>query len=77
MIVDVQNKMVVLDAKGVKADDTRVESGLATAGALLVSGWITVASGGAKTPHQKKAAVIAVAKAFDPWLKALSVRKIE
>jgi hypothetical protein len=64
-------------SKAQKADDTKVDSDLDTAGALLVSGWITIASSGPKSPHQKKAGVIAVTKAFDPLSKAMSVRKIQ
>ncbi|WP_025226814.1 hypothetical protein [Fimbriimonas ginsengisoli] len=69
MIIDVKKEEVALDAKNVKADSTRVEKGLETAGALLVSMGFTALSGGPKTPHQQRAARQAIGLAFEPWLK--------
>jgi len=79
MLIDTHTHEVALEEKAVEADDTKVESGLETAGALLVSMYITVLSGGPKTPHQQKAAINAIALAFDPWLKtqARETKRIE
>lgn len=76
-IVDVRNQQVVLDQRGVKADDTKVESGLETAAAVFISMGFTALSGGPKTPHQQKAVQHALALAFEPWLKAAVDTKIK
>ncbi len=75
LLVDVKKREVVLDAQNVKADDTKSESSLETAGALLVTMGITALSGGPADPHERKAAGNALAKAFGPWLQN-STRKI-
>jgi hypothetical protein len=75
LIVDVAKAEIVLDAKGIKGDSTRKESGLETAGALFLSMGITGLSGGPKDPHHRRAGVMAVGLAFDPWLQTLT-RKI-
>ncbi len=72
ILVDVANKEVVLDAKGVKADDTKSEELWQTAGALFVSMGFTAFSGGPKTPHEQRAGAQAVVKAFEPWLKTVA-----
>ena len=76
VLIDVSKGEVALEAKGVKSDSTRKESGLETAGALLITMGITGLSGGPKTPHQQRAAQNAIAKAFDPWLKTQMHQKI-
>jgi len=77
-IVDVKKEEVALDSKAVKSDDTRKESGLETAGALLLTAGITAFSGGPKTPHQQKSVSNAIALSMEPWLKtrAAAGRKI-
>ena len=75
ILIDVKLKEVVLKVEDMKADSTRSESGLETAGAVLVSMGITSLSGGPKTPHQKRAGAVAVALAFDPWLKTMAAAK--
>jgi hypothetical protein len=76
ILVDVAAKEVVFQADGVKADSTKSESGLESAGAILVSMGITSLSGGPKTPHQKRAAAVAILSAFEPWMKSQANRKI-
>lgn len=75
VIVDVDNAQVVLDARNVKADSTRKEAGLETAGALLVTWWITLPSGGPKTPHQQRAAVLAISDAFKPFVQSSAAQR--
>lgn len=75
VVVDVENAQVVLDARGVKADSTRKEAGLETAGALLVTWWITLPSGGPKTPHQQRSAVLAISDAFKPFVQSSAAQK--
>jgi len=72
LLIDVKKQEVLLDQKDINADDTRKESGLETAGALFVSMGITAFSGGPKTPHQQRAAQLALGLAFEPWLKTVS-----
>lgn len=69
VIVDVKKGEIALQADGVKGDSTRIEKGLETAGALLVSFGITALSGGPKTPHQQRAVTNAIAKSMEPWLR--------
>jgi hypothetical protein len=78
MIVNVKSEEIEQDAKNVKADSTRKEAGLETAASLLISMGFTALSGGPKTPHQQRAAQIAIGLAMEPWLKttAASRRKI-
>lgn len=68
IVIDVAKAEVVLDAKGIKADSTRKEAGLETAGAILVSFGITALSGGPKTPHQQRSAILAISDALKPFL---------
>ncbi|MEA2553388.1 MAG: hypothetical protein QOJ65_1564 [Fimbriimonadaceae bacterium] len=78
IIVDVAKEEVVLDAKDVKSDSTKKEHALESFGTLFISGGFTMVSGGPKTPHQKRAALNAIAKATEPWVQtaAQSRRKI-
>ena len=69
LIVDVKKSEIALNATGVKSDSTKKESGIETAGALLVSFGVTALSGGPKTPHQQRAAQNAISVAMEPWLK--------
>ncbi len=69
LIVDVANAEIDLQARAVRADSTRVEAGWETAASLLVSAGFTMFSGGPKTPHQQKAAQMAIGMALEPWLK--------
>jgi hypothetical protein len=69
VLIDVKKGEVVLDAKDVNADSTKVEKGWETAASLLVSAGFTVLSGGPKTPHQQRSAQMAIGKAMEPWLK--------
>ncbi len=72
IIVDVEKSEVMLDAKKVIADSTRKESGLETAGALLVSMGITSLSGGPKTPHQQRSAILAISDAMKPFVTTIA-----
>lgn len=72
IVIDVSKAEVVLDAKSIKADSTRKEAGLETAGALLVSFGITALSGGPKTPHQQRSAVLAISDALKPFLTSVA-----
>jgi hypothetical protein len=74
ILVDIQKREVILEATGIKSDSTRKEAGLETAGALLVSMGITALSGGPKDPHHRRAGVMAVGLAFDPWVKTQAPR---
>jgi len=76
-LVDVHKEELALNQTGIKADDTRRESGLETAAAILVSMGFTAFSGGPKTPHQQKAVVNALGLAFEPWLKTMVDNKIK
>jgi hypothetical protein len=58
-----------LNVHDVQASDTDEESGFATAASILTGGLVTVVSGGPETPHQQRAAQIALSKAFEPWLE--------
>lgn len=69
LLIDVKKGEIALEQHDIKADDTKRESGLETAGALFVSMGITALSGGPKTPHQQQAARTALGLAFEPWLK--------
>ena len=75
MLIDVEKKLVLVDAKRIKTDSTRIEKGWETAASILVSGGFTVLSGGPKTPHQQRAAQIAIAMALEPWLKEREVER--
>ncbi len=75
MIIDVNKKEVVLDAKDVSSDSTKAEKWYESAGALLVTWGITIFSGGPKTPHIQRAAVKGIGFATDPFFAA-SGRKI-
>lgn len=76
LIIDVKNQEVVLDAKQVRMDDTAKESTLQTLGSLFISMYITVLSGGPKTPHEQRAGQLAVAKAIEPWIET-RLRKVK
>jgi|GEM_PF-1138947 len=69
LIVDVKNAELDLESLNVTANSTRVEKGWETAGSLLISAGFTMFSGGPKTPHQQRAAQMAIGKALEPWLK--------
>lgn len=75
MIIDVNKKEVVLDAKDVSSDSTKAEKWYESAGALLVTWGITIFSGGPKTPHIQRAAIKGIGLATDPFFAA-SGRKI-
>jgi hypothetical protein len=77
IMVDVKKREIATEAHDVKADDTRSESGLETAGAIFISMGITAFSGGPATPHQQKAAQHALGLAFEPWLKTTVSKKIQ
>lgn len=70
-IMNLDNGNDVLDVHDVWADDTEEESGFATAAGILTGGLVTVVSGGPETPHEQRAAQIALSKAFEPWLEGV------
>jgi len=74
----VNMKMVDLDAgstvllnRDVTADDTAEESGFQTAAGIISGGLVTVVSGGPETPHEQRAAQVALSEAFEPWLEGI------
>ena len=68
MLIDVEEKLILVDAKRIETDSTRIEKSWETAASLLISSGFTMLSGGPKTPHQQRAAQMAIAKALEPWL---------
>jgi len=68
-LVDMDHRGVVLSERNITADDTAEESGLQTAAGILSAGLVTAVSGGPETPHQQRAAQIALSEAFGPWLE--------
>lgn len=68
IIVDVKKNKVALNARKVWMDSTTKEDPLKAAGAVLVTPLVTVVSGGPKTPHEQRAAQLAIGKAIKPWL---------
>lgn len=79
VIVDVKNKELSLDARGVKMDSVPKENPLKAATTVLLGflgakGWfsstllLTAVSGGPKTPREQSAVQSAIATIIQPWL---------
>lgn len=75
ILIDVEEKLILVEAKRIETDSTRVEKSWETAASILVSTGFTMLSGGPKTPHQQKAAQMAIAKALEPWLTEREVAR--
>jgi hypothetical protein len=74
IIVDVKKDRVALNARKVWMDSTTKEDPLKAAGAVLLTPLVTVVSGGPKTPHEQRAAQLAIGKAIKPWLEQRAAR---
>ncbi len=74
IVVDVKKAKVALNARKVWMDSTTKEDPLKAAGAVLVTPLVTVVSGGPKTPHEQRAAQLAIGKAIKPWLQARAAK---
>lgn len=68
LIIDVKQKEIALNARGIHMDDTAHEDTLKALGTVFVSSLFTVVSGGPKTPHEERAGELAVTKALEPWI---------
>ncbi len=77
-IIDVSKKEVVLDVKDFRSDTGKAEKWYETAGALLLTWGITLVSGGPKTPHVQKSALLAVGGSSETFFstQAQSSKKI-
>ncbi len=69
VVVDVPNKEVDVEELGVLADSTKAEKNWETAASLFLSMGFTGLSGGPKTPHQERAAQLALSGAMVDWIK--------
>lgn len=77
-LVNVKDQEVALEVEGLKMDSTAKEDTLKALGTVFVSGLFTFVSGGPKTPHEQRAAQLAIAKALEPWLiKHIKPSKID
>ncbi len=70
IITDIGSGKVVYRKKGVEGRSDEKSNTLKLVGAVLVTPLVTMVSGGPKTPHEQRAAQIAVARAFRGWVKA-------
>lgn len=66
-VIDVAKGEVLLDALEFSSDSTRAEKWYESAAALLVTWGVTLFSGGPKTPHIEKSAVLGVGGATEPF----------
>jgi len=75
IIVNVNKREIVHEAKEVNSNSTKAEKWYESAGALLLTWGITIFSGGPKTPHIQKSAVMGIGAATDGFFSSLN-RKI-
>ena len=68
-ITDIGVGKVVYRKRGVEGRSDEKESTLKVIGDVLLTPLVTMVSGGPKTPHEQRAAQIAVARALRGWLK--------
>lgn len=69
IVIDVPQKSIIVEETGVLADSTRAEKGWETLGSLFVSMGFTALSGGPKTPHQERAAQLALTGSLADWIR--------
>lgn len=68
-VLDVKTGKVAYKKTGVEGRSDEKENGLKVAGAILVTPLVTAVSGGPMTPQQQRASQIALALAYQGWLK--------
>lgn len=68
-VLDVKTGKIAYKKTGVEGRSDEKENGLKVAGAILVTPLVTAVSGGPMTPQQQRASQIALALAYQGWLK--------